>query len=283
MARKEFVKLHGTGNDFIFLDMREQPEVLTPQVAARLCDRRFGIGADGVLALLETLPSHPHMRIYNSDGSIPEMCGNGLRCFVKVLRYHYDLDANPMVVNTDAGPKRCAWAGAGDEFQVSVGMGEVLTLDGSARLSAQLAPESVQVEDRAVELYTASTGNPHAVLIGEFSEEEKAWLGPKLSVHPHFPSGVNVGFLSPRSPVEMDLVVHERGAGFTLACGTGAVAATSVAVALGLCPADEPVGLNLPGGRLQVSVGAGFADSTLEGPAVEVFRGELDASFLATG
>ena len=283
MARKEFVKLHGTGNDFIFLDLREQPEGLASGVAAQLCDRRFGIGADGVLALVETGIPGPRMRIYNSDGSIPEMCGNGLRCFVKVLLDRCDFDDNPLLVQTDAGPRSCAWAYSGDEFRVSVAMGEVLTLDGSSKLAAQPAPELVSVEGETVELYTASTGNPHAVLIGDFSAERKAWLGPRLSTHPHFPRGLNVGFLSPRSPLEMDLVVHERGAGFTLACGTGAVAATSVAVALGLSPAGELVGLDLPGGRLYVSVGADFAESTLEGPAVEVFSGDLDASYLTAG
>jgi len=283
LARTEFVKLHGTGNDFIFLDLRDHPEGLAPGVAASLCDRRFGIGADGVLALVETGGSGPRMRIYNSDGSIPEMCGNGLRCFVKVLLDVCDFDDNPMVVQTDAGPKQCSWAGAGDDFQVSISMGEIRTLDGSSLLGGEPTPESVEVEGRTVELYTASTGNPHAVMIGEFSDDERAWLGPRLSVHPHFPQGVNVGFLTPRSPLQMDLLVHERGAGFTLACGTGAVAATGVAVALGLSPADELIGLNLPGGRLYVSVGAEFTDSTLEGPAVEVFRGDLDASCFVTG
>ena len=283
MARKEFVKLHGAGNDFIFLDLRGDPEELAPDVAAQLCDRRFGIGADGVLAFVDSEVSRPRMRIYNSDGSIPEMCGNGLRCFVRALLEHCDLDDNPLPVLTEAGLKNCAWAWSGDELQVSVAMGEVLTLDGSERLHAQPAPELVQVEGETVELYTASTGNPHAVLIGEFSEEARARLGPQLSTHPHFPHGVNVGFLTPRSSLELDLVVHERGAGFTLACGTGAVAATAVAVALGLCPAGELVGLNLPGGRLYVSASEDFAESTLEGPAVEVFRGDLDASLLAAG
>jgi len=236
----------------------------------------------------------PRMTIYNSDGSVPEMCGNGVRCFVMALVGHCGYAGNPLVVQTGAGVKTCRWTReAAGGMRVSVEMGPVRAFDGIAPLKAGLSPDLVEVasllssegrsvlgagtgfDGRHVAAHLVSTGNPHAVLIGEFSPEEMQVLGPVLCAHPRFPAGANIGFLTVESRTALRLTVHERGCGFTLACGTGAVAATSACVATGRCPAGERIELQLPGGKLAVTVAPDFSQSVLEGPAAEVFRGYL--------
>lgn len=272
----EFIKLHGTGNDFIFADTRQgtASKDLSSGTVRALCDRHFGIGADGILAFHDVQGHTPCMRIHNADGSIAEMCGNGLRCFVKALVDHFQFDMNPMTVLTDAGPKVCRHRQPDHSTtMVEVSMGSIQTLDGSRPLSPGVVPEALEIDGKSVSFFTASTGNPHAVLMDHRTQEEMRTLGPMLSTHPRFPNGVNVGFLTPISARELALTVHERGAGFTLACGTGAVAATAIAGACGVVPLGEPVSVRLPGGSLQITVEDDFCSSIMEGPAIEVFRG----------
>jgi len=274
----DFIKLHGTGNDFIFVDTRKGigHAPITSAQAAFLCRRNFGIGADGVLSLYDVLDGKPCMRIHNADGSVAEMCGNGLRCFVKVLVELLGFTDNPLTVVTDDGEKTCRHRMQQATTHVAISMGGVRDLSGARLLSVALRAEQLSIAGTDVEFYSVSTGNPHAVLAAAVSREAIELLGPALSCHPCFPSGANVGFPEIRSETEIDLVVYERGVGLTLACGTGAVAAAAVAVALGRCPAGEPIGVNLPGGRLSVLIAEGFVDAELEGPAVEVFSGRLE-------
>jgi len=276
MTRLDFVKLHGAGNDFVFVDLRADPGRMTRERARELCHRSFGIGADGVLVLTADGEGVPRMTIYNSDGSIPEMCGNGLRCFVKALVDHCGYTDEPLRVQTGAGVKTCAWRRHGRETVVNVSMGPVWAFDGQQRLSRGLEPERLDVDGTPVDVLLVSTGNPHAVVVGQHTREEMERLGPKLTRHPRFPQGANVGFLTRHTATRMSLTVHERGCGFTLACGTGAVAATASQVATGAAPAGERVRLALPGGELVVSVSQDFSQSVLEGPAVEVFSGTIE-------
>jgi diaminopimelate epimerase len=271
-----FLKLHGAGNDFILVDARSSPELITPAKARFLCDRNFGIGADGVLALLEGHRGRPRMKIYNSDGSVPEMCGNGLRCFVKALADHFGFGENPLTVETEAGGKTCRHRREGDVTWVDVEMGEIRNAAKDAALAMQPAPKTLVVEGLEIQLTAVSTGNPHAVTFQAIDEPTIRSLAPRLTRHPSFPEGSNVEFVTRLSDRELRVIVHERGAGFTLACGTGAVASTAVAVALGLCPARTPIRVNLPGGTLYVSIASDFRSSTLSGPAVEVFQGTIE-------
>ncbi len=276
MSRLPFLKVQGAGNDFVLLDGRELPgDGLTPAQAVLLCDRHYGIGADGVLVLTGDDGGIPAMRIFNADGSVAQMCGNGLRCFALAMRNHYGFQHTPLPVHTDAGPMTCHIDGGGSEAQVTIDMGAITAPSGGP-MQLPLLPESVDVAGEAVILYRVATGNPHAVRVGETTDEERQLLGPPLSVDPHFPEGTNVEFLSVEGPRRLTVVVCERGVGFTLACGTGAVAATAVAVAAGFSPPDQWIDVALPGGDLRVRIGADFSSASLQGPATEVFHGSVD-------
>ncbi len=265
-----FTKLEGLGNDFIVLDGGSR--LLTPIAAARLCDRRRGVGADGVLTLLPS--RHPEaarrFHVYNADGSVAEMCGNGLRCVARFV------GSGELVFDTDAGPRRTR-----------------LLADG--RIEADLAEAtllaeglSVQLGDRGWMGTGISMGNPHLVL-DPFAEGADLLAlaqahGPALERHPHFPNRCNVGFLAPTAEGVYRLVVFERGSGITLACGTGAGAAAVALVRSGR--AVSPVTLELPGGRLEVMVegdptakgpvGTGLGQVRQRGPAVTVFSGAVE-------
>lgn len=269
MTRVPFTKLEGLGNDFVVL---ETPRLLRPEVAARLCDRRRGIGADGILTLLPPRNAEATARfhVYNADGSVAEMCGNGLRC---VARY---TGGSGAIFDTDAGPRRT-------------------TLLADGRVEADLAAATLlhpKVEVTLGDLRWSglgiSMGNPHLVL-GPFEAGADLLAlaqthGPGLERHPAFPERCNVGFLAPGVGGLWELVVFERGSGITLACGTGAGAA---AVALGRWSlANSPVSLRLPGGILEVLVegdprlpvvpGAVLATVRQRGPAVPVYTGEVE-------
>jgi len=277
MPSLEFIKLQGAGNDFIFIDARGLSRSgLTVAAAAHMCHRHFGIGADGILWWYEGDSPNPALRIYNADGSVPEMCGNGLRCFVKALRDHHGFSSSSLTVQTDAGEKRCTVRELDGTTHVTVEMGGVHDLRTAGALVPGVRPEILEVCGEPLEVFPLSTGNPHAVVPGDWDDERRSRLGPALSSHSFFPRGANAGFLNVPPSGDLRLSVHERGAGFTLACGTGAVAAAAVAVARGSRAAGERLGLEMPGGTLFVTISEGFAHSLLEGPAGEVFSGVID-------
>jgi diaminopimelate epimerase len=259
-----FFKYEGLGNDFVVVDAKDESAV-TPDRAVALCDRRFGVGADGVLLVLP--PRKPdcdvRMRVMNADGSVPEMCGNGVRCVaVHVARARGQHDG-PVRVDTDAGASTCAVEDTHGEGIVTVDMGPV-------RLFGDRA---VDIDGKRVVVAVADAGNPHAILFGAFSRADVDHLGPRLATHPDFPRGTNVEFSHVASD-GIDLIVWERGVGITLACGTGACATAAVACAKGFVAAEVPIAVRLPGGRLDVTIDAG-GRATMRGPARFVFAGEL--------
>jgi diaminopimelate epimerase len=248
----DFVKMEGLGNDFIVVD---GPRPVTPDEVEAWCDRRRGVGADGVLVVSPVDASTVRMEYWNADGSAAEMCGNGLRC---VARYAVD---RGMV--------------DGDEFDVVTAAGTRRVVVGAGSVRAQLGP--VVVDGRLLELAgytveTASVGNPHAVA---FVDDHRAVpvgsAGPLIETDPAFPGRTNVGFATIVSPDRIDLRVWERGVGETLACGTGAAAATAVAHSRGLT--GSRVTVVLPGGPLTVDLVGD--EAWIEGPANAVFSGSL--------
>jgi diaminopimelate epimerase len=278
-APMRFDKYQGLGNDFIVLDDRMIGAVdappFPPEAAKALCDRHFGIGADGVLLVLpaRSAGSAARMRVINADGSIPEMCGNGLRCFALHLARGTTVGKGSaptsleLRIETDAGDRVCRLDRSGDEAaMVTVDMGPVRVL----------GDQAVNVDGRSVVVAAADAGNPHAVLFGEFARSYVEELGPRIEKHPDFPRGTNVEFARVAGGA-IDLVVWERGVGITLACGTGACATVAVACAKGLVPTGEPVTVRLPGGDLQVTIGEG-GRATMRGPARHVFGGRITAS-----
>ncbi|MGH7434714.1 MAG: diaminopimelate epimerase [Polyangiaceae bacterium] len=275
-----FHKYEGLGNDFVVLDWLDAVDMLsdgevTPARAVAICDRHRGVGADGVLLVLP--PADPasalaRMRVLNSDGSRSEMCGNGVRCVALHLvrtRGAGKGGAGTVTLETDAGPRACAIDSVGADAasaNVTVDMGTVRVV-GKRRL-AELGESALDVE-----CTLADAGNPHAILFGTFARSDVDRLGPRLSTNAAFPNGTNVEFAH-AGPAGIDLVVWERGAGLTLACGTGACATAAVACAQGLAAYGKPVTVRLPGGPLEITVDAG-GRATMRGPARHVFSGTL--------
>jgi diaminopimelate epimerase len=260
-----FFKYEGLGNDFIVIEASDE-RGLPPERASLFCERRFGVGADGLLLVLppRTADCATRMRVINADGSIPEMCGNGVRCVALHFARGRQLGQASMLVDTDAGPRACVVDDAHGEGMVTVDMGVVRVL----------GERTLQVDGQRITVTTADAGNPHAVLFGAFARGDVEHLGPRLATHPDFPRGTNVEFARVASD-GIDLVAWERGVGITLACGTGGCATAAVACAKGLVAKGTPVAVRLPGGTLEVTIDdAGRA--TMRGPARHVFSGTIE-------
>jgi diaminopimelate epimerase len=259
MSGLAFEKYEGLGNDFIVVEV-EREGIVSKALAAQLCDRRLGVGADGVLLVLPAEdPSHrARMVVINADGSIPEMCGNGLRCVALHL-------AGGGVFETGAGLRTCELDTTSALAMVSVDMGEVLSQ----------GDRVLDVEGESVRVAVADAGNPHAVIFGATTRADIERLGPRIATHREFPSGTNVEFAT-LNDGRIDLVVWERGVGLTLACGTGACATAVVACEKGLIPWDSPVTVRLPGGDLSIEVAQKTRRVKMRGPARHVFSGRFD-------
>lgn len=256
------MKYQGLGNDFLLV---EGP-LMDAGRARRLCDRRRGVGGDGVLTVLpgRTPGAAATMHIYNSDGSVAAMCGNGIRCVARHLADTRRLSGE-VLIDTDAGPKACTiHRGAGGEVEaISVEMGP-------ARVEGE---QDFAVAGEALHAVRVSMGNPHAVLFDEPSLARARAVGP--AIEQAVPGGVNVGLARP-GPGGVDLVVWERGSGLTDACGTGACAAAVASARAGLVPTGAPVEVRLPGGALAITVGADLTRVTMRGPAERAFEGETE-------
>jgi diaminopimelate epimerase len=266
-----FTKLHGLGNDFVLVDRRAEGVPLAPGAAARLCDRHVGIGADGVLSVLSSAAAPLRMHITNPDGSVAEMCGNGLRCVLHWALARGLVPATGGVVETDAGLR--GWAPAGAELRVDMGTPALA----GPNLPEVATPGGEAVEAGARRGVAVSMGNPHLVLFLRDDEDPLAAAqadGAALEHHPRYPARTNVEFVRPR-PSGLDVVVWERGAGLTRACGTGACAAAVAAVTTGRRAAGGETAVRLPGGVLRVEVEPDLRRVWMTGPAVEVFSGEV--------
>lgn len=256
-----FDKVEGLGNDFVLLDRRQGGEAPSAEWAAMVCDRRRGVGADGVLTLLPAEGDGDlRLLIHNADGSVPEMCGNGLRCVVAALQPERTLR-----VETGAG-LRLGRLEADGRVWITLGEGRLA----DAEVPLGLEHDGCPALGRAVDM-----GNPHLVLRIDGPATD-LWalageLGPRLEGHPAFPHRVNVGFARPTSS-GLELVVFERGAGLTQACGTGAAAAALVASTWG--PTEPEIRVRLPGGELGVRIPE-HGPIEMVGPARVVFRGQL--------
>lgn len=296
-----FVKVHGAGNDFVLLDARTEPVPGNlADLAVRLCDRRLGVGADGILVV--RAPRSPGaaaaMHIQNSDGSYAEMCGNGLRC---VARYLLEAEPGPdeVIVDTGAGALRCSGTpdAGGPVRSVRVDMGRpILRPSDVPVLPSPGTPSSAAPDPDAPAVrwpiehptgarfaFTAvSMGNPHAILF--VNEGEPATLarrhGPALETHACFPRKANISFVRPEGPQRFRAAVWERGAGLTAACGTGAAAIGVAAVLEKRAAPATPIELALPGGTLTIEVASDLSRVHMAGPAQVVYAGVVDLATL---
>ncbi len=264
MRTLALVKYEGLGNDFLVADA-ETESALTPSDASWLCDRHFGVGADGVILVLPAERSDARMVVLNADGSRPEMCGNGLRC----VAYHVASRSRPLSpqvrLATDAGDLSC-------DVRPEVA-GAIVT----AELGTGVPAETLEVEHdgRALSFARVSMGNPHAVLFTDpWSDSAIDAFAPRVCAA--VPGGTNVEFATIRDAGHIDLVVWERGVGRTLACGTGAGATVVAAALVDRVGFDAPVRVNLPGGPLDIVVARSSLRVTMSGPARRVFTCQVE-------
>ena len=282
--RLRFTKMQGAGNDFVVLDGTERPVTLSVEQASRLADRRFGIGADQILVVEKsTTPGVDfRYRIFNASGDEVEHCGNGARCFVRYVHERGMTDQRRIKVETVNNLLELVLQ---DDGQVTVDMNrpvfehERIPFDGSGLVPRpeggfELWPLA-GVDGRALgEVAVLSMGNPHAVMrVEDVRTAPVATLGPLVEGHMRFPRRVNAGFMRVQSRREIDLRVYERGAGETLACGTGACAAVVAGIRLGWL--DARVTVHARGGDLVVEWAGGDAHVQMTGPAEFVYEGEI--------
>ena len=286
-----FTKMHGAGNDFVVLDGVRQTIEMTPERARALGDRHFGIGADQILLVERaTRPDADfRYRIFNNDGSEVEHCGNGARCFVRFVHEQGLSAKNPLRAEIMGGA--ILVLDESDDQQVTVDMGttrytpDALPFDVSGLVTRQQARDTLYEFPldpapglpRSVELSAVAISNPHVVQVVEDTETAPvAMIGPMLESHPRFARRVNVGFMQIIDPHNIRLRVYERGAGETLACGTGACAAVAAGVRRGLL--DSPVRVQTHGGVLTIAYDG--QNLRLTGPATSVFNGQVDIDAL---
>ena len=271
-----FVKMHGLGNDFVVLDGVRQSLELTPAQLRRLADRHFGIGCDQVL--LVEMPTQPDLdfryRIFNADGGEVEQCGNGARCFVRFVHEQGLTTRRQIRVETIRGVIVPCLE---EDGSVAVDMGP-------PEFAAARIPfvsdsndilQPLRLADEEIVISAVGMGNPHAVqLVDDVDTAPVERQGPAIEFHPRFPQRVNAGFMQVSDRHAIRLRVHERGAGETLACGTGACAAVVAGIARGLL--DSPVRVGTRGGELLVAWSGKDAPVFMTGPAVTVFKGEIE-------
>jgi len=273
-----FVKMHGAGNDYVYVDTFHQTVADPETLAKEVSDRHFGIGGDGLILILPSEAADIRMRIFNPDGSEAEMCGNGVRCVAKYAWDHGLVDTRKITVETGAGilTLELFINEENRADRVRVDMGRPRLTRGEIPVTGppdeQVVATELKVLDRTFHITCISMGNPHCVIfvdnVDEFPVEK---YGPAIERHPIFPNRTNVEFIEVISPTEMRQRTWERGAGETLACGTGASAATVAGVLNGLT--ERRIVNHLTGGDLEMEwTEAGHVFMT--GPAVQVFEGE---------
>jgi len=286
MAQLDFTKMHGCGNDYIYMVATATRPADPARLSMRLSDRRFGIGGDGLILLCPSQNADVRMEMYNADGSRAEMCGNGIRCVARLAYESGVARRNPISIETDCGVKT-VWLKLQNDRPVAatVDMGAPI-LEGReipADAAGRIVNYPLTVGERTQRITAVSMGNPHCVVFVEddaifkLPDDEFARLGRQFERHPFFPRGVNTEFILPVSPERLRMRVWERGSGETLACGTGACAAVVAAALTGR--GGPSAAVELRGGILEIQWrnGAGQDGHVLmTGEAVEVFKGRVE-------
>ncbi len=275
----KFTKMHGIGNDYVYVDCTKDDLTAPAGIARFVSDRHFGIGSDGLILIRKSEKADFRMDMYNADGSRGEMCGNGIRCVGKYV-YDYGLtEKNEIKVETLAGIKELKLQiESGKVSRVRVNMGEPILVPEQIPVEADREPvvmEPVKVCDREWKMTCVSMGNPHAVIfidtpVREFGLEA---VGPSFECHPRFPKRTNTEFVRILGPERMEMRVWERGSGETFACGTGACASAVAAVLNGFC--KRQVTVELLGGDLEIEWKEMDGCVYMTGAATTVFDGEI--------
>lgn len=274
-----FWKYQGIGNDFILLDGTAGDLEIDAEWCRRACDRHYGIGADGVLYVMPGEGTDITMRIINADGSEAEMCGNGIRCVAKYAADHGVVPGDTMTIHTLAGDLGAEVFKGDDGLvrTVRINMGAPI-LDGRTvpvDYDGRFIDQPFDADGIPIRANAVSMGNPHFITFTPLDDATVDRLGPILERHPFFPRKTNVEFCRVEDG-KIYIRVYERGAAWTLACGTGACATTTAAALNGLVPFGTPVDVHLPGGWLRITVDKDLGYVLMEGPAELVFTGDME-------
>ncbi len=271
-----FTKMHGLGNDFLFIDGDRYAIEDPGALSRRMSERRLGGGADGIILVLPCDTADFRMRIFNADGSEAETCGNGIRCFAKYVYERKMTDKKEFVIETGGGPNRVVLTTDGEDQVVAVrsNMGRPrfdrneIPMQGPP---GQVIEEDLALDDRTVQITCVNVGNPHAVIfVDDATSAPLAEIGPKIENHPKFPQRTNVEFVNVIDRHNIVMRVWERGSGITMACASGACAAALASMITGRV--DRRVNVHLVYGALAIEW-ADDGDVYQEGPATEVFSG----------
>jgi diaminopimelate epimerase len=272
----EFHKMHGAGNDFVLIDARGREWNIDPALAARISDRNRGIGCDQILVLRDAVEPENQARyeIWNSDGSSASQCGNGARCIGLYLDMNAEPIAGPFTVESPAGVVTMRRCNDG-EYEIEMGVPSFEATAIPVKLEPRDCLYQLDSPWGVLEFGAASMGNPHAlVLTRDIDSAEIPEIGAFISKHEIFPDGCNAGFAQLAGPEKIHLRVVERGAGETLACGSGACAAMAILRLAGRV--GDIVDVFLPGGRLVIKWRGNQEPLTMKGPAEHVFRGTMN-------
>ncbi len=276
----KFTKMHGCGNDYVYIDCFDRVIDNPQKLSMILSDRRYGIGGDGIILICASDKADAKMRIFNKDGSEGKMCGNGIRCVAKYLWDSGKVKSKENIkIETLSGVKTLEiLSDSGNESVIKVDMGKADLNSNNIPMifeKEKVINEPITVNTENYNITCVSMGNPHCVIFCDevYSAKVKE-IGSKLSSHRIFPEGVNVEFVSESDSNNLIMRVWERGSGETLACGSGACASVVAAVENGLCKKGEDITVHLRGGKLVVN----YSDSGvfLTGNAVKVFEGEIE-------
>jgi diaminopimelate epimerase len=278
MARLRFTKMHGIGNDYVYVDCFSQSVADAPALARRVSPRHTGVGSDGLILICPSDAADCRMEMYNADGSRGNMCGNGIRCVAKYVFDHGLVREQRLRVETDSGIKDLQLEVAdGRVRSVAVDMGPPELEGAKIPVSAagRVVDRPLSVDGRSLRVTCVSMGNPHCVtFVSDVDQHPVTTLGPLLEGHSFFPERVNIEFVQILDRGEIRMRVWERGSGETAACGTGACAAVVAGVLNG--HTQRRVTVHLNGGDLNIEWSEATRHVTMVGPAEEVFVGELE-------
>jgi len=297
----KFIKMHGAGNDYVYVDCTKEPLINPSEVAIKVSDRHFGIGSDGLILIKSSDKADFFMEMYNADGSQGQMCGNGIRCVGKFVYDNGLTDKTTVTVDTLAGIKilelKLGADGKVATARVNMGApileaekipvdvdnllsykGGSITTVANAVIDRPVVSEAIEVCDKEYKVTAVSMGNPHAIVYLDKNVDIKAFeiekIGPYFENHKAFPERINTEFIQVVDRGNLNMRVWERGSGETLACGTGACASLVATVLNGLC--DTTATLHLIGGDLNITWDTVENTIYLEGPATTVFAGEIE-------
>jgi diaminopimelate epimerase len=272
----KFTKMHGLGNDFVVVDGFSENAPNAQELTPEICDRRTGVGADGLIVIMPSEKADFRMHYINSDGSLAEMCGNGIRCVSKYVYEHGLTRETDFVVETLGGLNRqVLTVENGSVIDVSVDMGKPSFLRSEIPMlgdEGEVIDEPLEVDGKEYRITALSTSNPHAVMfVDNVDDVPLLELGPKIETHPAFPNGANVEFVQIVDRGAVRMRIWERGCGETLASGSGSSASAVASIVNGFTERDVNVHVRL--GTLRISWPEG-GSITMSGPAAEVFTGE---------